>query len=104
MEVRLIVASLTACWLLIGLSPVVAQDGSGFRTWAEQRAYHACLYADWIDTYCRYQAWGASDWSFQNCVIANDACGCVIASGGHWGTGVDDACRAVFQPRRHGTW
>jgi hypothetical protein len=87
--------------LAVGLlmsSQVLAQDGLLSRP--EKKVYHACLYAHYIDNYCRTHAWGFNHYSFRECVIANGACECVIANGGYWGPYVDDACRAVYSARR----
>ena len=101
MNVRLMVAILAACQILVSSSPLFAQryfpPPLDFR---EKRVYHACLYAHWIDNYCRFHAWGFNDQSFRDCVVANGACECVVANGGYWGVDIDDACRAQFPAHR----
>ena len=90
MSTRIMVAVLVACQVFLSASPVFAQGASGLLSWSEKRAYHACLYAVWIDDYCRTHAWGFSDRAFRECVIAN---------GGH--LQLDDVlCHARF-PDRH---
>jgi hypothetical protein len=96
MKIRLMTTVL-AVGLLMS-SHVLAQDGLLSRP--EKKVYHACLYAHYIDHYCRTRAWGFNHYSFRECVIANGACECVIANGGYWGPYVDDACRAVYSARR----
>ena len=99
MTIRLVLAVLVACGLLIKSSPLLAEDNYGLLSPAEKRVYHACLYAHWIDSYCRFHAWGYNELSFRDCVIANDGCKCVIANGGYWGPTVDDACRVLYHER-----
>jgi hypothetical protein len=101
MNVRLMAAILALCQILISSSSVLAQQYFvPPLAKPEKRVYHACLYAHWIDSYCRFHAWGFTDGSFQDCVIANGACDCVFANGGYWGPAVDDACRASLPGRR----
>lgn len=99
MGIRLMAVVLTACGTLINSSPLVAQDNFGLLSRAGQRAYHACLYAHWIDDYCHFHAWGPFPQALRDCVIANGGCKCVTANGGYWGPDIDDACRIVYQPR-----
>jgi hypothetical protein len=93
MNIRFMAAVLTGCQILIGTSPLRAQDQFGISTRAEKRAYHACLYADRINNYCRFHAWGFTELSFRDCIIAN---------GGYLKLSVADACPALFQI--HGDW
>src|SRR5260370_35991509 len=93
MIVRFVTGAVAICQVLLSLSPLFAQ--SGLLTPPEKRVYHACLYAHYIDHYCRTHAWGFNHQSFRDCVIANGACQCVLANGGYWGPYVDDACRAL---------
>ncbi len=101
MNVRLMAAILALCQILTSTSPLLAQ--SYFPpplTNSEKRVYHACLYAHWIDNYCRFHAWGFNDQSFRDCVVANGACECVFSNGGYWGANIDEACRAQFPAHR----
>ncbi len=102
MNVRFVAAMLAFGQLLYSSSPLLAQPKYSPLNRAETRAYHACLYAHWIDGYCRFDAWGVSDYSFSKCIVANGGCECVIANDGYgyWGSEVDDACRALY-PERH---
>jgi hypothetical protein len=100
MNIRLAVWVLAACQILVTSSPLLARDDYGLLTRGEKRVYHACLYAHYIDYYCRTHAWGFNQQSFRDCVIANDACECSIANGGYWGPYIDDACRALHPARR----
>ena len=93
MHVRVVAAVLTACQILI-TSPLLAQD---LPSRAEKRAYHACLYASFIDNYCRFHAWGFGEQAFRECVIANGACEC--SYGASWGSIVEDVCRPLSQAR-----
>ena len=99
MNARFVLAVLTALQVLISSPPVFAQADLGLLNRPEKRVYHACLYAHYIDHYCRTHAWGFNTRSFRDCVIANGACECVFANGGYWGPYVDDACRATFGSR-----
>jgi hypothetical protein len=99
MNLRLLSAALLACQSLTYSLPVFAQGDLGLLTPGEKQVYHACLYAHYIDNYCRFHAWGFNKLSFRDCVIANGACECVFANGGYWGPYIDAACRAYPQPR-----
>jgi hypothetical protein len=99
MNIRLMAAVLTACQIFIGSTPIFAQD-AGLLAGSEKTVYHACLYAHWIDGYCRFHAWGFTYASFRDCLVANGACQCVVANGGYWGPDVDDACRVLYQAHR----
>lgn len=106
MSVRVVAAVIAACQILVlsSSSPLLAQLAQdqfyGPLAPREKKIYHACLYAHWIDNYCRFHAWGFNDESFTNCVIANGACGCVFANGGYWGPNIDSACRALPPAQR----
>ena len=66
MRALVIAAALLASYLLTPGSPALAQDPGGMLSPAQRRAYHACLYAAWVEDYCREnsRAPGA-------CVVAN---------------------------------
>jgi hypothetical protein len=101
MNLRLMAAILAAGQLLVSTSPLLAQPEYSRLSRAEKRAYHACLYAHWIDTYCRFHAWAYNgESSVRDCIIANGACGCVIADDEYWRSEVDDACRSLYSARR----
>jgi hypothetical protein len=100
MNLRFVAVVLTMCQVLINSTPLFAQDEFGSLTRPEKRAYHACLYAHWIDGYCRFHAWGFNGGSFRECVVANGGCECVVANRGYWGPDVDDACWAVGHAHR----
>ncbi len=95
MNVRFVAVVLTACGVLLGSSPLLARD-SGLLTPAEKRAYHACLYASFIDNYCRFNAWGSSDSAFRECLIANGA-GTIPIHHPYWGPGIENVCRDLVQ-------
>jgi hypothetical protein len=95
MNFRFALRALTVCGILIGSTPLFAQVQYGPLTPGEKRMYHACLYAHFIDNYCRFHAWGYFPQAFRDCVIANNGCGCAIADGPYWEPDIDDACRVV---------
>jgi hypothetical protein len=99
MNIRLLWAIVLGCGILINSSSLRAQDDYGLPSRAEKRVYHVCLYAHWIEGYCRFHAWGFGAASFRDCVIANDGCRCVIANGGYWGPFIDDACHFLYRDR-----
>jgi hypothetical protein len=93
MRIRLIICSAAACLLfLLSCGQVFAQAALMSR--AEKQVFHACLYADWIDRYCRFEAWGARA-TFTDCIIANNGCRCANLNGGYWGPEIDSVCAAV---------
>lgn len=98
MKSRVMSTVLIACGILISASSL-AEAGLILLSPAEKGVYHACLYAHWIDSYCRFHAWGFTEASFRDCVIANGGCECVIANGGYWGPGVDETCAAITHGR-----
>src|ERR1700757_5122049 len=99
MSIRFAAGILAACQILLTSSPLLAGDDYGLLTRSEKRTYHACLYAHYIDNYCRTHAWGFNRQSFRDCVIANGACECPLNQGGYWGPYIDDACRVVGRGR-----
>ena len=99
MYVRYMKVVLTASWILISASPLVAQDRSGLLTQAEKRSYHACLYASYIHSYCHFNAWGSSEAAYDECVISNRA-GRIAIGFSYWDVGVEDACRNVARQHR----
>ena len=98
MRVRSLAAILAAGLMVLYTSPLFAQDA--YLSRPEKRAYHACLYAQWITNYCRVFAWRIYGHTFSDCIIANGGCQCAITNDGYWGPEVDDACRAVYRGRR----
>jgi hypothetical protein len=101
MNVGRMAAIVMVCQILISASPVRAQVGTILLNGPEKRASHACLYAHWLDAYCRFRGWTYTHVSFGDCVVANGGCECVLANNGYWGPDVDDACRALYTARRH---
>src|SRR5947208_3228338 len=99
MNTRFLLTVIAACQILLVAKPASAGDGAGLLTPSEKKVYHACLYAHYIDHYCRYHAWGFTHLTFRDCVIANGACECVFANGGYWGPDIDYACRAASPVR-----
>ncbi len=94
MHIRLMTGVLTIVWVLIASSPLFAQNALMSR--AEKRVYHACLYAHWIDGYCRVHSWSFFSDAFSDCIIANSGCQCALANGGYWGPEVNQACAAAM--------
>jgi hypothetical protein len=100
MSIRFIAATLAGCQIAFCCpSLVLAQDNFGLLTPREKRAYHTCLYASFINDYCRFHAWGWSESAFRECVIANGA-GRIRIHSPYWGAAVTDACRARAQAGR----
>jgi len=95
MNVRFIATALAAC-LLLSPSLVFAEYGSGLLSHGQKRAYHTCLYASFIENYCRFNAWGSSVGAFRECMIANRA-GRVPPGYPFWGPGVENLCRGLIQ-------
>ena len=85
--------------LLISSIPLFADDAPRLLTPAQARAYHACLYASYIDNYCRFHSSASSAAEFHECLIANGA-GRAALDLPWWGLGVKEACRALVQARR----
>lgn len=58
MKALVMTAALVAGHFLISGTPAFAQEGSGppLLTSAETRAYHACLYAAWVEDNCRIRS------------------------------------------------
>ena len=75
MKVLVTAATLVVGHLLVSSSPAFAQQRLGSRfTAAETRAYNACLFAAWIDDYCRGNSWRPTanrDRVYATCVAAN---------------------------------
>jgi hypothetical protein len=96
MKFRFLIAAL-ALWQ-IGLCPSVSLAGGPGRILSpgEKRAYHDCLYASFIERYCRFHAWGWSEAAFRECVIANGA-GRIPPGVPYWGWGSYHECRARVQ-------
>jgi hypothetical protein len=95
MSFRFMVAAFTLGATLIGSAPVFAHE-YGSLTRSGKKAYHACLYGAFIDNYCRFHAWGAPEWAFRDCMIANGAGRIPVGYPG-WGLGVEDTCHALVQ-------
>jgi hypothetical protein len=99
MSFRFLAAVLAIYQIVIAPSPLLAGERSPLLTPSEKRAYHDCLYASFIDDYCRFHAWGTSEAAFRECVIAN-AAGRIPFGFSYWSFGTYDACRAVVQRSR----
>ena|ERR1700733_7324973 len=98
MNFRFMAAAVALGAILISSAPLFA-DESGMLTRSGKRAYHACLYDSFIDNYCRFHAWGAPEWAFRECMIANGAGRIPVGYPG-WGLGVEDACHALVAAHR----
>jgi hypothetical protein len=59
---------LLAGYLLITCSPALAGEGWGLLTPEQRRAYHACLYAAWVQDYCEENTPRSA---VSTCIIAN---------------------------------
>jgi len=53
--------------LLFGSSSAVSEGSGALLTPHQRKAYEACLYAAWIEEYCRANAWP----SVSACIVAN---------------------------------
>jgi hypothetical protein len=56
----------------LGTSLAIGQERPLAR--AEQKGYDACLYAAWVDDYCRYHSWSifvSYERAFRACISAN---------------------------------
>jgi hypothetical protein len=95
MNVRVLAAALSA-GLLLQPSLASAEYGVGLLTPGQKRVYHTCLYASFIENYCRWNAWGSSFGAFRECMIANWA-GRVPPGYPLWGPGVENLCRKLIQ-------
>jgi hypothetical protein len=89
---------IVAVLLPMSTIPLLAGDGSRPFSPSEKRAYHACLYASFIENYCRFHAWGATEAAFRECIISQGA-GRLPLDVPRWGLGINDVCRALSQAR-----
>ncbi len=89
---------IVAALLSMSSLPLFAGDGSRLLTPSERRAYHACLYASFIENYCHFHAWGSTDAAFRECIISQGA-GRLPLDVPRWGLGINDVCRALSQAR-----
>lgn len=95
MNFRFIAAILAGCEIALCCpSSAVAQEYWRVLSPREKRTYYACLYASFINDYCRFHAWRSSEGAFRECVIANGA-GRIHIGFPYWGPGITDACRAL---------
>lgn len=85
--------------LLMSSMPLFAGDAPQLLTPGETRAYHACLYASFIDNYCRFHSSASSEAEFHECLIANSA-GRILHEVPYWGFGIKEACRTLAQAHR----
>jgi hypothetical protein len=95
MRIRLVVGAAVAGQILMSSSPVLAQDR--LLTPSEKREFHACLYAAYIDDYCRFHAQGFSEQAFRECVISNRGGRISVEVRLFWGPGIEGYCRAQVQ-------
>ena len=66
MKVLVAMIPVIACAVLAQPTVSHAQDRWGLLTPAQERSYQACLYAAWVNDYCR-----ANSMDFGACVIGN---------------------------------
>ena len=75
MKVLVMAATLVAGGFLFNSFPAFAQQRSALLlTPAETRAYHTCLFAAWVEDYCRANSWrltASYDRVYSGCVAAN---------------------------------
>jgi hypothetical protein len=95
MKVLVTAAILVVSQLLISLSPALPQQRLGSRFAAtETSAYNACLFAAWIDDYCRGNSWrptASEDRVYRACIFANGGGRFPLA--GRTTNNTDDYCR-----------
>ncbi len=102
MKALVMAATLVAGHCLISSSSAFAQERYGvILTPRESRAYHACLFAAWIEDYCSGNSWrptSSADRVFPSCVIANG--GGRFPLNGRTRDNTDDYCWSVARQIR----
>ena len=96
MKFRFLAVAFAICQIIFSSSVGLAGEGGRILSPGEKRAYHACLYASFIERYCHSHAWPWSEAAFRECVIANGA-GRMPAGFPYWGWETYRACRALAQ-------
>jgi hypothetical protein len=76
MKSLVIAAALAVGHFLLNSSAAFSQEraGLGLLSPSESRAYHACLFAAWVEDYCRENSWRLDarySRVYNTCVIAN---------------------------------
>ena len=105
MKALVLAATLIVSQAFINCSPLYAEDRSGvLLTPTEMRAYRACLFAAWVEDYCRENSFRlTANWNrvFAACVAANGGGRFPLVSPDWHRT--DEYCwnaaRGVFPPR-----
>ena len=95
MKFRFLAVAFAICQLIFSASLVSAGESGRILSPGEKRLYHACLYAAYIERYCRSHAWPWSEAAFRECVIANGA-GRIVGPP-YWGWGTYRTCRELAQ-------
>jgi hypothetical protein len=101
MKVVVIAARLVVVYFLIGSSPAFAQQRSALLTPAETKAYHACLFAAWVEDYCSANSWrltASGDRVHSACVVANGGGRFPLHDSRHW-YNTDDYCWSAARGR-----
>jgi hypothetical protein len=97
MKWLLVAIALAASQLWIDGLAAFAQEREGvLLTRGEARAYHACLFAAWVEDYCRENSWKpTANWDrvYLTCVAANGG-GRFPLAGRNW-RNTDDYCAAA---------
>jgi len=96
MKFRFLAVAFAICQIIFSSSVGLAGEYGRILSPGEKRAYHACLYASFIEHYCRSHAWPWSEAAFRECVIANGA-GKIAAGLPYLGWDTYRACRALVQ-------
>ena len=96
MKFRFLAVAFAICQIIFSSSVGWAGEDGRILSPGEKRAYHACLYASFIERYCRAHAWPWSEAAFRECVIANGA-GRIAAGLPYLGWDTYRACRALVQ-------
>ena len=73
MKFSYLIVTMVMTYMALNTSNAVAQER--LLTRPQQRAYYACLYAAWIDDYCRFHSWSifvGYEGAFRACILANE--------------------------------
>ena len=102
MKVVVTAVTLVVGYFLISSSQALARQQSALLlTPAETRAYHACLFAAWVEDYCSANSWrltASDDRVHSACVVANGGGRFPLHDGRHW-YNTDDYCWSAARGR-----
>ncbi len=102
MKVVVTAVTLVVGYFLISSSQALARQQSALLlTPAETRAYHACLFAAWVEDYCSANSWrltASGDRVHSACVVANGGGRFPLDDSRHW-YNTDDYCWSAARGR-----